>query len=172
ANPTGRPLGSDGMQTFGGVRAFARYVKIEVVVPPSSGGKVVINEMEFRVGEDAPARPVTEKAWLKTTGPLPLGDPGSSADPNYDIREPEDGGCDSPIHFEGCHIFYIKDDNMDSRWTCGPLSTGQVSGWDCDVEFDLNQFRYVRQIQMAFHNENGEHNEFTIEAYTAEQEWV
>ena len=38
----GRPVGSDGLQTFGGVRALARYVKIEVV--PASGGSVVINE--------------------------------------------------------------------------------------------------------------------------------
>lgn len=65
--------------------------------------------MEFRVGEDVPARPVAEKAWLKTTGPLPrAGNSGSSLDPSYDIRLPEDGGCDPPIHFEGCHVFYIK----------------------------------------------------------------
>ncbi|CAM9500688.1 unnamed protein product [Scytosiphon promiscuus] len=179
ADPTGRPLGSDGLQTFGAVRALARYVKIEVVVPTSGSGKVVISEMEFRVGEDAPARPVDEKAWLKPTGKLPSGNPSSSGDPYYDIREPEDGGCDSPIHFEGCHIFYIKaclgalaDDNMDSRFTCGPLSTGESSDWDCAVNFRLNQFRYVRQIQMAFHTEEGEHNEFSIEAYTAVGEWV
>lgn len=39
----GRPVGSDGLQTFGGIRAVARYVKIEVV--PPSGGSVVINEV-------------------------------------------------------------------------------------------------------------------------------
>ena len=39
----GRPVGSDGFQTFGGIRAVARYVKIEVV--PPSGGSVVINEV-------------------------------------------------------------------------------------------------------------------------------
>lgn len=38
----GRPVGSDGLQTFGGVRALARYVQIEVL--PASGGPVVINE--------------------------------------------------------------------------------------------------------------------------------
>ena len=38
----GRPLGADGLQTFGGVRALARYVKVEAV--PSSGGSIVINE--------------------------------------------------------------------------------------------------------------------------------
>ena len=38
----GRPLGADGLQTFGGMRALARYVKIEVV--PANEGSVVINE--------------------------------------------------------------------------------------------------------------------------------
>lgn len=38
----GRPVGSDGLQTFGGVRALARYVKIEVTAP--SGGNVVISQ--------------------------------------------------------------------------------------------------------------------------------
>lgn len=38
----GRPVESDGLQTFGGVRALARYVQIEVV--PASGGAIVINE--------------------------------------------------------------------------------------------------------------------------------
>lgn len=38
----GRPLGSDGLQTFGGIRSLARYVKIVAV--PSSGGKIGINE--------------------------------------------------------------------------------------------------------------------------------
>lgn len=38
----GRPVGSDGFQTFGGVRALARYVKIEV--RPPIGGNIVINE--------------------------------------------------------------------------------------------------------------------------------
>lgn len=37
-----RPVGGDGLQTFGGVRALARYVKIEAV--PASGGSVGINE--------------------------------------------------------------------------------------------------------------------------------
>lgn len=38
----GRPVGSDGLQTFGGVNALARYVKIGVL--PPSGGSIVINE--------------------------------------------------------------------------------------------------------------------------------
>ena len=38
----GRPVGSDGLQTFGGIRALARYVKIGVI--PPSGGGIVINE--------------------------------------------------------------------------------------------------------------------------------
>lgn len=40
----GRPLESDGLQTFGGVLALARYVKIEAV-PSGDGGAVVINEV-------------------------------------------------------------------------------------------------------------------------------
>lgn len=39
----GRPLSSDGLATFGGVRALARYVKIEAV--PASGGTITINEV-------------------------------------------------------------------------------------------------------------------------------
>ena len=38
----GRPVGSDGLQTFGGVRALARYVKIEAV--PIAGGVIGLNE--------------------------------------------------------------------------------------------------------------------------------
>ncbi|CAN0345395.1 unnamed protein product, partial [Ascophyllum nodosum] len=38
----GRLVGSDGLQTFGGVRALARYVKIEVT--PSIGGTIGITE--------------------------------------------------------------------------------------------------------------------------------
>lgn len=38
----GRPSGSDGLQTFGGVRALARFVKIEAL--PASGGVITINE--------------------------------------------------------------------------------------------------------------------------------
>lgn len=41
----GRPVGSDGLQTFGGVRALARYVK--VVAMPAVGGRVVINEVSI-----------------------------------------------------------------------------------------------------------------------------
>ncbi|CAN0010264.1 unnamed protein product, partial [Ectocarpus fasciculatus] len=173
ADPAGRPLGADGLQTFGSVRAMARYVKIAVTVP-ASGGSIAISEVEFRVGEDVPARPVAEKAWLKTTGPLPIAtNSGSGFYPSYDMRLPEDGGCDPPIHFDGCHVFYIKDENMDSRWSCGPLASAlQESSWDCDVTFNLHYFRYVRQIQVAFYTGDGEHNEFSIEAYTAGGEWV
>lgn len=39
----GRPQSDDGLSTFGGVRALARYVKIEAV--PASGGKIAINEV-------------------------------------------------------------------------------------------------------------------------------
>lgn len=42
----GRTPNSDGLQTFGGMLAVARYVKIEVV--PSSGGSIVINEVDVR----------------------------------------------------------------------------------------------------------------------------
>lgn len=38
-----RPLSSDGLATFGGVRALARYVKVEAV--PASGGTITINEV-------------------------------------------------------------------------------------------------------------------------------
>lgn len=66
-------------------------------------------QVELRVGIDAPARPVTEKKWLKDMGMLPMGgDVSSSGDPNFDSRAASAGGCDSPTHFEGCHIYYIK----------------------------------------------------------------
>ena len=42
-----RPPSSDGLATFGGVRALARYVKVEVV--PPSGGDVTINEVRHVV---------------------------------------------------------------------------------------------------------------------------
>ena len=42
AEAGGRPLGNDGLQTFGGVRALARYVKIEAA--PAEGGRIDINE--------------------------------------------------------------------------------------------------------------------------------
>ncbi|CAM9212730.1 unnamed protein product, partial [Laminaria digitata] len=168
----GRPLGSDGLQTFGGVRALARYVKIQAV--PASGGSIVISEARFRVGDIAPVRPVAEKKWLKPTGPLPLGsDPSTSRDPNWDIRTPSDGGCDSPTHFEGCHVYYMKDGDMDSRWTCGPLANGGrfFRFEDCDLDISLNHYRYVRQIQIAFHMGDEQHDEFSIEAETA-QGWM
>lgn len=161
----GRPVGADGLQTFGGVRALARYVKIQAV--PASGGSIVINEVEFRVGDVAPVRPVAEKKWLKPTGPLPLG-----YDPNYDIRMPSDGGCDSPAHFEGCHVYYMKDGDLDSRWSCGPLAIGESTfSLDCDNQISLNYYRYVRQIQIAFHLGDEQHVEFSIDAETA-QGWM
>ena len=42
----GRSVYSDGLQTFGGVRALARYVKIEVT--PSIGGTIGITEASTR----------------------------------------------------------------------------------------------------------------------------
>ncbi|CAN0009638.1 unnamed protein product [Ectocarpus sp. 12 AP-2014] len=171
----GRPLGSDGLQTFGGVLALARYVKIEAV-PSGDGGAIVINEVELRVG-DAPVRPVSENAWLQPTGMLPLAaDTGSSGHPNYDNREPSASGCDSPAHFEGCHVYYIKDGDMsdDSRWTCGPLAAGNLvsNNEDCHLMLSLNYFRYVRQIQFAFHMGDEQYNEFGIEANTVDKGWV
>lgn len=40
---------------------------------------------------------------------------------------------------------------MDSRWACGPLATGEVTFNNelCDIEFSLNYFRYVRQLQFG-----------------------
>lgn len=83
----------------------------------------ICNKVEFRVGKDAPARPVAkgermeparklqyaidteegpvaEKAWLKPTGPLPLGTTTWRTE-YYD-------GCDFSGPFDGCHLFYIK----------------------------------------------------------------
>lgn len=61
------------------------------------------------MGDDAPTRPVSERAWLKPTGDLPLAiEYGSDFKLNYDARAAEDGGCDSPAQFEGCQSFYMK----------------------------------------------------------------
>lgn len=69
----------------------------------------LFSKVEFRVGEDTPLRPTAEKSWLKATGMLPMGsDVSSSLDPNFDARLVSEGGCDSPAHFDGCHIYYIK----------------------------------------------------------------
>ena len=40
---------------------------------------------------------------------------------------------------------------MDSRWACGPLAAGEVTFNNelCDIDFSLNFFRYVRQIQLG-----------------------
>ena len=39
----------------------------------------------------------------------------------------------------------------DSRWSCGPAATGGTSyGLDkCTIQFNLNEMRYVRQIQLG-----------------------
>ncbi|CAM9855253.1 unnamed protein product [Ascophyllum nodosum] len=189
----GRPVGSDGLQTFGGVRALARYVKIEVT--SSIGGTIGITEasfsihllcfgqVELQIGEDAPQRAVAEKPWLKETGPLPAGRTNFNYDyPVYDVRVSNEGGCDPPGVFRGCHIFYIKDGDMpsDSRWSCGPTAAGDDftsrsqydDGTVCAVAFELNIFRYVRQVQLAFHLGDEQHFEFAIQAYTKNYEWV
>ena len=46
----GRPVGSDGLQTFGGVRALTRYVKIEAT--PSIGGTIGIAEASTRLNRN------------------------------------------------------------------------------------------------------------------------
>ena len=40
---------------------------------------------------------------------------------------------------------------MDSRWTCGPLAIGSsfYRFEDCDLDFSLNYYRYIRQIQLG-----------------------
>lgn len=99
--------------------------------------------MEFRVGKDAPAYPVAENPWLKNTGMLPLGaDPGSSADPNYDVRAPGDGGCDSPSHFEGCHVYYIK---VRTIWASYSENSGSMQAdiFNYPNNGDLIVFRYA-----------------------------
>ena len=59
--------------------------------------------------ENAPARPVPVKPWLKQTGKLPLGGHNSnSGSPMYDDRAASYGGCVSPGHLQGCHVLYIK----------------------------------------------------------------
>ena len=62
------------------------------------------------MGSDVPARPVAESKWLDPTGQLPLvaADDLNPRAPEFDIRPASDGGCDSPAHFEGCHVYYIK----------------------------------------------------------------
>lgn len=68
-------------------------------------------QVEFRVGSNPPARPVAESKWLEPTGQLPLVAADNNEDnsiPDFDNRPAADGGCDSPAHFDGCHIYYIK----------------------------------------------------------------
>lgn len=61
------------------------------------------------MGDDAPTRPVSEKAWLKPVGSLPLAyDWNSDQEMSYDSRAAADGGCDSPTHLEGCQAYYLK----------------------------------------------------------------
>ncbi|CAN0345437.1 unnamed protein product, partial [Ascophyllum nodosum] len=140
--------------------------------------------VEFQIGENAPKRAVAEKPWLKETGPLPAGRVDDDYDfPVSDVRVSSEGGCDSPGLFRGCHIFYIKDGDMssDSRWSCGPTAVGDETTSDtpyngglvCGVVFELNIFRYVRQVQLAFHLGDAQHFEFAIQAYTPKNyEWV
>lgn len=67
------------------------------------------DQVEFRVGSDTPARLVKESKSLKPTGQIPLvSTDRDGVIPDYDIRAAADGGCDSPAHFDGCHVYYIK----------------------------------------------------------------
>eukprot|EP00904_Undaria_pinnatifida_P008254 jgi/Undpi1/4559/HiC_scaffold_18.g07913.m1 len=125
-NAGGRPVGSDGLQTFGGVRALARYVKIEAV--PIPGGVIGVNEASVC-------------AALR-------------------IHDQIDRHC-------------MQDEDLDSRWSCGLLSlwSGSRSAYSCDLDFSLNYYRYVRQIQLVFHFGDEQHHEFSIEAETV-RGWV
>lgn len=42
---------------------------------------------------------------------------------------------------------------MSTRWSCGPMADADEDVFggveDCGVEFSLNYFRYVRQIQLG-----------------------
>ena len=61
------------------------------------------------MGVEAPARPVAEKKWLQPTGPLPrAGKYAITVEPDFDSRSASDGGCDSPNHFDGCRVIFIK----------------------------------------------------------------
>ncbi|CAN0272345.1 unnamed protein product [Ascophyllum nodosum] len=70
--------------------------------------------------------------------------------------------------------------SSDSRWSCGPTVAGDDTTSDspyddgtvCAVAFELNIFRYVRQVQLAFHLGDEQHFEFAIQAYTKNYEWV
>lgn len=91
----------------------SKYRLYRVSIPPfpmiSCSCVRPLPQVEFRVGDDAPTRPVEEKKWLKPTGPLPLAyNYDSNRELNYDIRSAELGGCDSPSHFEGCQAYYVK----------------------------------------------------------------
>lgn len=46
---------------------------------------------------------------------------------------------------------HLQDGDMDSRWSCGPLATGsiQFNTESCDLDFSLNYYRYIRQIQFG-----------------------
>lgn len=48
-------------------------------------------------------------------------------------------------------MLLLQDGDMDSRWSCGPLATGWATAdsEDCEVDFSLNYYRYVRQIQIG-----------------------
>lgn len=60
---------------------------------------------------------------------------------------------DVVVTLPSMELYLPQDENMDSRWTCGPLVAGSDrSRWDCDLEFSLNYFRYIRQIQIGKHH--------------------
>lgn len=44
-----------------------------------------------------------------------------------------------------------QDGDADSRWTCGPLASGSrfYRFEDCELDFSLNYYRYIRQIQFG-----------------------
>ena len=65
--------------------------------------------------------------------------------------------------------------SSDSRWSCGPTAVGDDTTSDtpydggtvCAVVFELNIFRYVRQIQLGEWNTGANKAEGTEEAYIA-----
>eukprot|EP00904_Undaria_pinnatifida_P008908 jgi/Undpi1/5147/HiC_scaffold_19.g08498.m1 len=149
------------LQTFGGTRVLARYVKIEGTV--SIGGSLDITEVEIRVKEDAPAYPDSSanSKWVET-GLLPAGGNPASSSVSYHEKSASEGGC-SAGRLDGCNIYNIKDgeNTEDSRWSCGP-QLGITQSNPCAVEFQLNTNRYVRQLQLAFHKGDERHNEFSV----------
>ncbi|CAM9276145.1 unnamed protein product, partial [Laminaria digitata] len=94
------------LQTFGGVRALGRYVKIEGVV--STGGSLQITEVDIRVNEDTPVYSyINDNTKWVPIGPLPAGGDPTSFQVSYHDKPASEGGC-SAGRLEGCHIFNIK----------------------------------------------------------------